>query len=329
MKAFHLISKLALGFLTCGVVSTSAYAQAPWPTKPVKLIVPAPAGSSLDLIARLLQEKLKDKWAQPIVVENKPGASGMLGTDIVAKSEPDGHTMVIGFGAPISTAPMLYNKMAYSPTKDLTPIIMTTSQANVLAVNANVPAKNVQEFIAWAKTQGGKVNYSSLGQGSSAHLTMELFLEAAGVRATHIPFNGSPPAALSVAQGDAQATFMIAPALLPHVASGKVKMLAVSTPKRTDDIRLKDLPTLVESGLPNVTSIAWNGLFVRAGTPANIVAKINADVNAALTDKAVEETLSKAGMDTAGGTQAEFQKLLDADAKQWAAVIQRLGVKLD
>ena len=329
MKTFHLISKCVLAFLASSAVATTAVAQASWPTKPVKLIVPAPAGSSLDLIARLLQEKLKDKWAHPVVVENKPGASGMLGTDLVAKSEPDGHTMVIGFGAPISTAPMLYSKMAYSPTKDLTPVVMTTSQANVLAVNANVPAKNVAEFVAWAKAQGGKMNYSSLGQGSSAHLTMELFLDAAGVKAMHIPFNGSPPAALSVAQGDAQATFMIAPALLPHVASGKVKLLAVSTPKRTDDARLKELPTLVESGLPTVTSIAWNGLFVRAGTPAYIVAKINTDVNAALADKSVEETLSKAGMDTTGGTQAEFQKLLDADAKLWTAVIQRLGVKLD
>jgi tripartite-type tricarboxylate transporter receptor subunit TctC len=213
--------------------------------------------------------------------------------------------------------------------KDLAPVVMTTSQANVLAVNANVPAKTVQEFIAWAKANEGKVSYASLGNGSSAHLTMELFLDAAGIKATHVPFNGSPPAALSVAQGDTQATFMVAPALLPHVQSGKVKLLAVSTAKRTGDARLKDLPTVAESGLPNVTSIAWNGLFVRAGTPANVIAKINADVNTALADKAVDTALSKAGMDTAGGTLAEFQKMLEADAKQWSAVIARLGVKLD
>jgi tripartite-type tricarboxylate transporter receptor subunit TctC len=299
-----------------------------WPTKPVKIVVPAPAGSSLDLVARQLQDKLKDKWAQPIVVENKPGAGGMLGMDIVAKSDADGHTMGLAFGGPISTAPVLYKKMPYD-VKDLAPVVMTTSQANVLAVNANVPAKTVQEFIAWAKTNEGKVSYASLGNGSSAHLTMELFLDAAGIKATHVPFNGSPPAALSVAQGDTQATFMVAPALLPHVQSGKVRLLAVSTAKRTGDARLKDLPTVVESGLPNVTSIAWNGLFVRAGTPANVIAKINADVNTALADKAVDTALSKAGMDTAGGTLAEFQKMLEADAKQWSAVIARLGVKLD
>jgi tripartite-type tricarboxylate transporter receptor subunit TctC len=321
-----LLSAIALA--VCAVGTTSAVHAQTWPTKPIKIVVPAPAGSSLDLVARQLQDKLKDKWGQPIVVENKPGAGGMLGMDVVAKSDADGHTMGLGFGGPISTAPVLYKKMLYD-IKDLAPVVMTTSQANVLAVNAAVPAKNVSEFIAWAKANEGKVNYSSLGNGSSAHLTMELFLDAAGIKATHVPFNGSPPAALAVAQGEAQATFMVAPALLPHVQSGKVKLLAVSTPKRTGDARLKDLPTIVESGLANVTSIAWNGVFVRSGTPAAVIAKINADVNAALADKTLDDALSKAGMDTAGGSLADFQKLLDADAKQWGAVINRLGIKLD
>jgi tripartite-type tricarboxylate transporter receptor subunit TctC len=324
----HSLRALALigGAFVVGA-SLPALAQS-WPTKPVKIVVPAPAGSSLDLVARQLQDKLKDKWGQPIVVENKPGAGGMLGMDLVAKSDADGHTMGLAFGGPISTAPVLYKKMPYD-VKDLAPVVMTTSQANVLAVNANVPAKNVQEFIAWAKANEGKVNYSSLGNGSSAHLTMELFLDAAGIKATHIPFNGSPPAALAVAQGDVQATFMVAPALLPHVQSGKVKLLAVSTPKRTSDTRLKDLPTIVESGLPTVSSVAWNGLYVRAGTPVAVIAKINADVNAALADKALDEALSKAGMDVTGGSVDALAKFVEGDAKTWAGVINRLGIKLD
>ncbi len=322
------MKRFATALLAAALLPLAATAQS-WPAKPVRIIVPAPAGSSLDLLARQLQDKLKDKWGQPIVVENKPGAGGMLGMDLVAKSEADGHVMGLGFGGPISTAPMLYKKMSYDPAKDLAAVLSTTSQANVLAINASVPAKNIGEFVTWAKAQEGKLNYASLGNGSSAHLTMELFLDAAGIKATHIPFNGSPPSALSVAAGDTQAVFMVAPALLPHVQSGKVRLLAVSTPKRSGDASLKALPTIVESGLPAVQSVAWNGIFVRAGTPEATIAKINADINAALKDAALIATLDKAGMDVTGGTQADFMKFIEADTKQWAAVIQRLGVKLD
>jgi tripartite-type tricarboxylate transporter receptor subunit TctC len=166
-----------------------------WPSKPVRIVVPAPAGSSLDIVARLLGDKLKDRWGQPVVIENKPGAGGMLGVDLAAKAAPDGHTLAVGFNGPIAFAPFLYRKMAYDPAKDLVPVIMTTSQPNVLAVNAAVPARNVKEFVDWAKSRGGKLNYSSLGMGSSAHLTMELFLAESGATGTHVPFNGSPPAA--------------------------------------------------------------------------------------------------------------------------------------
>jgi len=197
-------------------------AQAPWPSKPVKLVVPTGPGSSLDLIARSMSDKLGARWGQPVVVENKPGAGGMLGLDLTAKAS-DGHTLAIGFNGPIAFAPFLYRKMPYDPAKDLLPVIMTTSQPNVLAVSVDkVPAKTVAEFVAWAKAQNGKLNYSSLGNGSSAHLTMELFMAEAGFSATHVPFNGSPPAAMAVAQGEVDATFMVAPALLPHVRNNKV-----------------------------------------------------------------------------------------------------------
>jgi tripartite-type tricarboxylate transporter receptor subunit TctC len=305
-----------------------ALAQAPaWPSRPVKVVVPTGPGSSLDLIVRAMSDKLAARWGQPVVIENKPGAGGMLGVDVAAKAT-DGHTLAIGFNGPLAFGPFLYRKMPYDPAKDLVPVVMTTSQANVLAVNAEkVPAKTVAEFVAWAKAQAGKVNYSSLGNGSSAHLTMELFLSEAGFTATHVPFNGSPPAAMAVAQGEADATFMVAPALLPHVRSGKVRLLAVSSAQRPES--LKDLPTLVESGFRNVESLAWNGLVAPAGTPEAVVQRVNADVNALLQDPAVRQVMESQGLTIVGGSAADFKRAIDADVRRWGPVITRLGVKLD
>jgi len=315
---------LAAAFAVC--LLPLAQAQS-WPSKPVRIVVPAPAGSSLDIIARLLGDKLKDRWGQPVVVDNKPGAGGMLGVDLAAKAPPDGHTLAIGFNGPIAFAPFLYRKMAYDPAKDLIPVIMTTSQPNVLAVNAGVPARNVKEFVDWAKSRGGKLNYSSLGMGSSAHLTMELFLAESGAAGTHVPFNGSPPAALAVAQGEADATFMVAPALLAHVRAGKVRMLAVSSSQRPDS--LKDLPTLADAGFPSVESLAWNGLFTASGTPDNVVQKINADVDAVLQDASVKAVLDAQGLTPVGGSAADFRRQVDADMKRWGTIITKIGLKLD
>jgi tripartite-type tricarboxylate transporter receptor subunit TctC len=313
--------------LAAGLLVAPAFGQTAWPTRPVKVVVPAPAGSSLDVIVRSMSDKLGARWGQPVVIENKPGAGGMLGMDLVAKAS-DGHTLGIGFNGPVAFAPFLYRKMAYDPAKDLVPVVMTTSQPNVLAVNADkVPAKTVAEFVAWAKAQGGKANYSSLGNGSSAHLTMELFLSETGVQATHVPFNGSPPAAMAVAQGEADATFMVAPALLPHVRNNKVRLLAVSSSQRPDS--LKDLPTLAAAGYPNVESLAWNGLFASPGTPDAVVSRINADVNEALKDPAVKGALDAQGLTVVGGGAAEFKRVIETDVKRWGALIGKLGLKLD
>jgi tripartite-type tricarboxylate transporter receptor subunit TctC len=275
----------------------------------------------------LLGDRLKDRWGQPVVVENKPGAGGMLGVDVAAKAAPDGHTLAMGFNGPIAFAPYLYRKMPYDPAKDLLPVVMTTSQPNVLAVGAGVPAKTVKEFAEWLRSRGGKFNYSSLGMGSSAHLTMELFLAEAGATGTHVPFNGSPPAAMAVAQGEADATFMVAPALLSHVRSGKVRLLAISSKQRPDS--LKDLPTLAEAGFPNVESLAWNGLFTAAGTQEAVVQKINADVNAVLQEPAVRSALDNQGLTPVGGTAADFAAQVRADTSRWGAIIDKIGLKLD
>jgi tripartite-type tricarboxylate transporter receptor subunit TctC len=322
MNRRHLIAAalLALGPLT-------ASAQAAWPSKPVKIVVPTGPGSSLDLIARSMSDKLGQRWGQPVVVENKPGAGGMLGLDVAAKAT-DGHTLALGFNGPIAFAPFLYRKMPYDPARDLVPVVMTTSQPNVLAVSVDkVPARTVAEFVAWAKAQNGRLNYASLGNGSSAHLTMELFMAEAGFAATHVPFNGSPPAAMAVAQGEADATFMVAPALLPHVRNNKVRLLAVSSAQRPDS--LKDLPTLAEAGYRNVESLAWNGYFVAAGTPDAVVQKINADANAVLQDPAVRQALDVQGLTVVGGSAADFKRAIDADVRRWGPVINRIGLKLD
>jgi len=321
MRRRHLLT-VAL----CAAAPLPAAAQGAWPTRPVRLMVPTGPGSSLDLIARALADKLAARWGQPVVVENRPGAGGLLGMDVMAKAT-DGHTLAIGFNGPVAFAPFLYRKMPYDPARDLLPVLMTTSQPNVLAVADKVPAKTVAEFVAWAKAQNGKLNYSSLGNGSSAHLTMELFMSEAGFAATHVPFNGSPPAAMAVAQGEVDATFMVAPALLPHVRNQKVRLLAVSSAQRADS--LKDLPTLAESGWPAVESLAWNGLFVPAGTPEAVLQKINADSNAVLQDAAVRQALEAQGLTVAGGSAAEFRRVIDADVKRWGPVIARIGIKLD
>ena len=304
---------------------TVGFAQATWPSRPVRIVVPTGPGSSLDLIVRAMSDKLAARWGQPVVVENKPGAGGMLGMDIVAKST-DGHTLGIGFNGPLAYAPFLYAKTPYDPAKDLKPVIMTTSQPNVLAVNADVPAKTVAELVAWAKTQGGKVNYSSLGNGSSAHLTMELFLAEAGIQATHVPYNGSPPAAMAVAQGQAQMTFMVAPALLPHVQSGKVRMLAATSVRRPDS--LKSLPAMSESGYPKVEALAWNGIVGPASLPDAVAQRVAGDIDALLKDDAVSQILQRSGLTAVGGTPAQFGTFIRQDVQRWGPVITKLGVKL-
>lgn len=307
------------------VAASSSFAQS-WPTKPVKIVVPAPAGSSLDIVARLLGDKLKEKWGQPVVVEPKPGAGGMLGVDQAAKAT-DGHTLVIGFPGPTAFAPFLYKKMPYDAMKDIVPIVVTTTQPNVLAVNANLPVKSVQELVAYAKANPGKLSYASVGNGSSSHLAMELLKSEGGFDAVHVPFNGAPPAAQSVAAGDTQALFAVASGIAGLVQAGKIRQIAVTSMGRFDS--LKDLPSINESGVKGFEAIAWNGLFGPSSLPTDVVAKINADVNAVLADASVKERLVAAGMAPGGGTQTAFKTMLDDDMKKWGGTIKRLGVQLD
>ena len=320
MKTRHIAAALAATFIT-----TLTFAQV-WPTKPVRVVVPAPAGSSLDFVARVLGEKLGAKWGQAVVVDPKPGAGGMIGMDVAAKST-DNHTLVIGFPGPTAYGPFMYKKMPYDTLKDLVPIVVTTTQPNVLAINAALPIKNVAELVAYGKANPGKLSYASVGNGSSSHLAMELFKTEAGFEAQHIPFNGSPPAALSTANGDTQLLFAVASGIAPHVQSGKIRQIAVTSAGRFDS--LKDLPSIAEGGVKGFEAVAWNGLFGPSSMPADIVAKINADVNAVLAEADVKDRLVKAGMAPGGGTIAAFKTMLDADMKKWGGIIKRLNIQLD
>jgi tripartite-type tricarboxylate transporter receptor subunit TctC len=316
----------AIATAALGLSALTASAQA-WPTKPVRVVVPAPAGSSLDVIVRGMTETLKTRWGQPLVVENKPGAGGTIGMDVVAKATPDGYTLGIGFNGPVAFGPFMFKKMPYDPAKDLIPVVLTTSQPNVLAVPANHPAQNFKEFVAWAKTQGDKVSYASVGLGSSSHLSMELLKATAGFEATHVPFNGSPPAALSVAQNETQALLAVEPALLSLVQGGRLKLLAVTSPQRLS--ARPDLPTVAEAGYTGFDALAWNGLFAPSGTPGEVITRINADVNAAMADPAFKQNMLKQGLIIGGGTPAAFKAFIDAETRKWGAIITKANIKLD
>ena len=319
--------KAFIAALSLSALGALPVAAQSWPDKPVRVVVPAPAGSSLDVIVRSMGETLKARLGQPLVVENKPGAGGTIGMDAVAKAAPDGYTLGIGFNGPIAFGPFMFKKMPYDPAKDLLPIVLTTSQPNVMAVPANHPAKDLREFVAWAKSQGNKVSYASVGLGSSSHLTMELLKSTAGFEATHVPFNGSPPAALSVAQGETQALMTVEPALLALVQGGRLKLLAVTSPQRL--AARPDLPTVAEAGFAGFDALAWNGLFAPAGTSADIVKRINADVNAAMAEPAFKQNMAKQGLILGGGSPEQFKSFIDSESRKWGGIITKAGIKLD
>jgi tripartite-type tricarboxylate transporter receptor subunit TctC len=307
--------------LTAGIVRADA-----WPSKPMRFIVAAPAGSSLDVIARSIGDKLKDRLGQPIVVENVPGASGTIATGQVARAAPDGHTLLMSFNGPLASTQFL-TRLPYDPQKDLVPVIQTSSQPNVLAVNAGLPVRNVRELIAHARANPGKLNYASVGNGSSSHLTMEMFKAAAGIYAVHIPFNGAPPAALSVSAGDTQMLFTIPTVVMPQVKSGKMKALAVTSGTRFS--LLPEIPTVAEAGLRGFESLAWNGVLVPRDTPAEVVLRLNREIDGILKMPDVRMRMNNAGLEPVGGSAEAFRALIASEAKKWGEVVKKTGATLD
>lgn len=318
-----------LTLAAASVSGTALFAQN-FPSRPIRWIVVAPAGSSLDVIARSMQDRLSAALGYPIVIENRPQAGGTVGANEVAKSAPDGHTWLLGFNGPLAFAPFLYSKLPYNPLKDLAPVVLTTSQPNVLAVNANLPVNNVQELIALLRANPGKYNYASVGNGSSSHLTMEYFKVLTNTFAVHIPFNGGPPAVLSTAAGDTHILATVPTVIIPQVRAGRMKALAVTG--KTRYALTPELPTVASSGVQELAgfeAIAWNGVLVPAGTPRATVDRINAEINAALRDTAVQERLKSSGLDAMGGTPQAFSDLIASEARKWEPIILRSGAKLD
>ena len=297
-----------------------------WPDRAIRFVVAAPAGSSLDVLARVIGDKLKDRLGQPVIVENKPAAGGTVATADVARGPGDGYAMVLAFNGPLAFAPLL-QKLPYDVQQDLAPVIITSSQPNVLAVNAELPVKTVSELVAYAKAHPGKLSYASVGNGSSSHLTMELLKSVAGFDAVHVPFNGSPPAVTATVQGETQMMFAVMQPLQPQIRAAKLRALAVTTGRRF--ALLPELPTIVEAGYPGFEALAWNGILVAAGTPQPIVARLNAEINAILKMPDIVARMHAAGFDLIGGTPEDFAGLIRGETGKWAPVIRRLGLKVD
>jgi len=320
-----MFKRLTFALLMAALAAPVARAQA-WPQHPIKFLMTAPAGSSIDVLGRTIADKLKDRLGQPVVVENKPAAGGTVATAEVAHSAPDGYTMVLSYNGPLSFAPLL-QKLPYDVAKDLAPVIITSSQPNVLAVNATLPVHDVAELVRYAKANPGKLNYASVGNGSSSHLNMELFKSVAGFDAVHVPFNGSPPAVKATVQNETQMMFAVMQPLQAQIQAGKLRALAVTTAKRFP--LLPDYPTIAESGYPGFEALAWNGVLVPAATPKAIVTRLNSEIDAILKDPDVVHKLHAQGFDLIGGTPDAFGALIQGESEKWAPVIKKLGLKVD
>jgi tripartite-type tricarboxylate transporter receptor subunit TctC len=325
--AFSARSPVLAVALVWALAPLAGSAAQTWPARPVRFVMSAPAGSSIDVLGRVLGERLQQTLGQPFVIENLPGAGGTLAMAAVARAAPDGHTLGIGFNGPLAFAPFLYSRLPYHPQKDLQPVVLTTSQPNVLAVAAALPATSVADLIALARARPGQLNYASVGSGSSSHLTMELLRSQTGIEITHVPYNGSPPALNALASGDAQMLFAVPTAIAPLAQAGKVRMLAVTSARRWP--LAPHLPTVAESGLPGFESLAWNGVVAPAATPGDIVRRLNRALNAALDEPDVTARLHAAGLAPMGGSARALAELMAAEAGKWGPIIRSTGARVD
>ena len=300
-----------------------AFAQA-YPSKPVKMIVPYAAGGTTDVLARIVADKLTQGLGQTVVIEYKPGAGGTIGADAAAKSPADGYTMVMGAPGSHSTATSLYAKLPYDPVKDFAPIVHVANVPNSIVVHPSLAVKSVPELIAYARTRPGELTYGSAGTGATTHLTGELFALLANVKLTHIPYKGSGQAMVDLLGGQIQMMFENLPGAATQIRSGKIRGLAVTSLRRS--AAFPDLPAVSET-LPGFEVVAWFALFAPAGTPAAIVARLNAESNKALSLAEVREKIAAAGSDPIGGTSDELARFLANDIAKWTRVTREAGIK--
>jgi len=312
--------------LAVSALHAAAAAEA-YPARPVRFVVAFPPGGGTDIIARSIAQKLAERIAQQVVVDNRPGAGGNIGTDIVAKSAPDGYTMLMGSAGPLAINANLFGKMPFDPIRDLAPVTLAASTPNVLLVHPSLRAASVGDLIALAKARPGEINFASSGYGTPAHLAGELFNSMARVKLVHVPYKGAAPALADLLGGQVQLMFSTMPPALPHVKDGKLRALAVTSLKRSP--AAPELPTVDEIALPGFEANTWHGVVVPAGTPAAIVARLNREIVAILHLPDVVERFSSQGAEALGSTPEEFAAYIRSETVKWAKVVRESGAKAE
>ena len=322
-----LLARLTALLLVFGAGGAFAQGAANYPSKPIRIVVPFPAAGTTDILARAVGNEMQKAWGQPVVVENRPGAGGNLGSDVVAKAAPDGYTLLVGAVSPQAINVTLYPRMPYDVMRDFAHITLIAVVPNLLEVHPSVPVKTVKELIDLAKAKPGQLAYASSGSGTSIHLSAELFKSMAGVDMLHIPYKGSAPAITDLMAGQVQLMFDNLPSSIAQVKAGRLRAIAVTTLTRSP--ALPDVPTIAESGLPGYDASSWFGMHAPAGTPKDIVNKIHGVVAKALRTPEMIERLSTQGAQPVGNTPEEFTEFVRAEIAKWAKVVKASGARVD
>ncbi|URI05954.1 tripartite tricarboxylate transporter substrate binding protein [Aquincola tertiaricarbonis] len=312
--------------LAASTLCTAAFAQA-WPSKPIRIVVPFPPGGGTDVIARETSQRVAAATGWTFIIDNKPGAGGNLGVDSAAKAPADGYTLVLGQTSNLAINPSLYAKMPYDSQKDLLPIVMVANAPLVMVTGASSPYRTLADAVKAAKAKPGQVNFASPGNGTVAHLTSELFQKAAGIQTQHVPYKGAAQALTDVISGQVELYMSSVPTLIGQIKQGKLRALAVTSASRVDD--LPNVPTINESGYKGFDAVTWFGLLAPAGTPKEVVARLNAEFNKALKQPELAKRLSDEGADPAGGTPEQFAALIKDEIPRWGKVVKDSGAKID
>jgi tripartite-type tricarboxylate transporter receptor subunit TctC len=313
--------------LTSAAMPMALAAETAYPVKPVRMIAPYPPGGTSDIIARIAGQKLNEAWGQQIVVDNRAGANGGIGSELAAKSPADGYTLLVGNMTPIAANPSLYSKLGYDPLRDFAGVTLVAAGPNVLVVNPGLPVKSVQELVAYAKANPGKLNFGSGGAGSPAHLAGEMFKSLTGVAMTHVPYKGTVLSVNDLIAGQVQVVFSDAPPAVPHVKSGKLRALAVTGAKRTP--LLPELPTVAEAGVAGFALDNWWGILVPAGTPKPIIARLNTEIVKAMQTIDVKDRFANLGVEAIWSTPAAFDDYIKTESAKLAKIIKASGARAD
>ena len=327
MSRSLLVRFVAAGALFALSTSVLAQAASTYPSKTIRIVVPFAPGGTSDVLARAIGQKLTEIWKQPVVVDNKPGAGGNIGAELVAKADPDGYTLLLLDVGTLTISPAIYPKLGYDPIKDLAPITMVAVSPHALVVHPSVPANSVKELIAWAKANPGKINFASAGNGTAVHLAGEQFKLVTGIEMVHVPYKGGAQALTALVGGEVNMTLNGLLATLPHIKSGKIKALAIAGKTRSP--ALPDLPTVSEAGVPGFQSGSWQGLLTTAGTPKDVVAKLNTVVVQVLNSPELKERMAAQGADVVGDSSEQFGAFLRDEKVRWAKIVKDAGVKVE